>query len=464
MVVLRRKQAGICCVLIMALVITAGCAPAGEGSTSGAAGPGSSSVEAATKTDGDQTIYDCAGTRIGIPTQYLSQLIVSTDSAMSDNPEEGIGLISVREKASVEAAKTDFGEEEMGFLFSIQKLTRAGYEHYVCGGGDGCQAFARDGKYYYIFRTATDVQFYRSGGKIDTDSPDWKNWETLMDLGDTVQKDVMARNGLSAYSDQEFFSKEFTYSGNHAYVNYYPYVTVDGSKQEHETFVLSQPAGQGDGGIWCVERIYNEYGDVRPYYPSAELIGSFDVTAEEYYSRLQKECDAGSHADLLTPLGAAKWLVSTSGEYNDTPASSSLASVTAPDAAYMDTNQEISRYVSMLMGGRSVDPEALLACAGGFTPDSWGVLGRFFYGSDWWPPLQAALKNAALGENQELRDRDIIHLYQSYSKSDGPIAEGLAGILTIQREADQTVFDKALAGFADAEQAYIRSALTADQN
>ena len=463
MAILSIKQVTAVSLIVLALMMVTGCASAGGqsagSSAASAAQMESSAAGAAIETNGDMTVYDCGGIQIGIPTEYLDQLIVTTDFAPSNSAEEGTCLIAVNEKASVEAAKADFGEDIMGFLFRIEKLSQAGYEHYVCGGREGCDAFAKDGENYYICTTATDVQFYRSGGEIDTTSQEWKNWETLFDMGSTVRADMIARNGLTAYSDDQFFNKEFTYGGGHAYMKYCPYFTFDGTKREYQTLVLSQPVRQGEGGIWCVERFYDVYGYVYSYFPSTDIIGSDDVTAEEYYNRLQKECDAGSRSDILTPLGAAKWFVTNSGEYNDTPVDNSFETMNAPDTAYMNTNQQITSYVSTLHAGGKVNAENLLSCAGGFTSDNWGVLGRFNYGSDWWSPLQTALKNAAVGADQDLRDRDMIHLYLSYSKSDGPIAEGLTEILLIQHKADADVFDQVLTGFSDVEQESIRGVL-----
>lgn len=448
------------------LTVTSGCAAAGgQSAGSGASSvtqPQSSAPGASTgvnETDGDRTVYDCGGLRIGIPSQYLNQLIVKTDLTSSDAPAFGTRLILVSEKASVEAYRADTGEDGMGFLFSIEKLDQAGYEQYLCSGRDGREAFATDGGNYYIYTTPTDVQFYRSGGQLDLNSPDWKSWESLQELGDAVRTDMMTRNKLTTYSDNEFFSREYTYDGGHSYVKYYPYQSVDGTTQEYDILILSQPVRQGQGGIWCVERFYDEYGNLYPYFPGTDIMGSDDVTAEEYYAGVQKACDAGSRSDVLTPLGAAKWFAIHSGYYGVAPTDGSFQETDGLDTDYINTNKEILDYIPALLSGEKVDSMDLLSCMGGFTVDNWGVLGRSYYGSDWWPPLLAALKSAAVGDSQELRDRDMIHLYLSYSKTDGPIAEGLPEILRIQVKADGNAFEQALADFTAAQQESVRGVL-----
>jgi len=59
--------------------------------------------------------------------------------------------------------------------------------------------------------------------------------------------------------------------------------------------------------VWCVERVHFVYSEydwtvTQLVFPAALGI---DETAEAYYTRLQEECDAGGHAELLTPEGAA---------------------------------------------------------------------------------------------------------------------------------------------------------------
>jgi hypothetical protein len=428
------------------------------------------------------TVYDCKGVKIGLPTKYLDQLIVQTEFDSSEYDETfGLPLIRVSEKASVEAGKADGISEGVGWLFTIQRLTRAQYEQYICGDQSGRFAFAASGtngtgQYtapvydnYYVYSTATDVQFYRSGGEIDAQIDAWKNWEELNAMGDGVRADMISRNGLTAYSDDEFLKQDYTYDTAHAYVKYYPYDTFDGDKSQYDMLVLSQPtqsARPGKGSVWCVERWYDEFGNCYPYFPSFDVIEQENVTAAEYYNRLQQSCETGSGTDAemrqLTPLGAAEWFVTESGWYNDpNPTDESFAETDGLDTAYMAQNVQAEELVLDLKAGRAVSDDELLSCMGNFTTDTWGVLGRFLYGSDWWTPLKAALLKAAAGEQQDVRDQRLFHLYLSYSKTEGTIADGLKEVLSALYQASPVTFDQVLSNtFTAAEQAHIRGTLS----
>lgn len=467
-IILRIKRAVAFSCMLIVLVMATGCTSAGGQSAGGNVGspaqPETSTLGTTIDTKDNMTIYNCGGIQIGIQTEYLNQLIVKTEFASSDEASYETLLLTVNEKASVEAAKADSGEEFMGFLFGIERLTQAGYEQYISSDHSGREAFAKDGDNYYVYITPTDVQFCRSGDRIETESAYWQNWLTLLDMRSTVKADIISRNGLTPYDDEIFWNDEFTYSGEHIYVKYYPYFTFDGSKREYNTLVLSQPVRQGEGGIWCVERFYDVYGNIYVYFLGSDIIGSVDGTAEEYYDRIQTECDAGERNDVLIPLGAAEWFVLNSGYYNDTPTDGSFEETVSRNRAYTTTNKEVMGVIPTLLSGKEVESMKLLSCMGKMTFDNWGVLGRNLYGSDWWSPLRAALEAAAVGTNQDSRDGDMIRLYLSYSKTEGPIAEGLSEILLSQYKVDAEVFDKVLSGFSDAEQASIRGAVESVSN
>lgn len=439
------------------------------------------------KSTEEMTVYDCQGVKIGLPTKYVNQIIVQTEFDSSEYSETyGLPLIRVSEKASVEAGKADGISDGLGWLFSISRMTRAQYEQYICSdqsgrsafavsGTDGAGQYGNVGQYtapvydeYYVFSTATDVQFYSDDGEIDTQSEAWKNWEELCDMSDAVREDIISRNGLTAYSDGQFLYQDFTYDTAHAYVKYYPYYTFDGDKSQYDMLVLSQPtqsARPGKDSVWCVEQWYDEFGNRYLYFPSFDTIGAANITAAEYYNRLQQACDSGSGTDAemqqLTPLGAAQWFVTESGWYNDpNPAAGSFAKADGLDTAYTTQNVLVEQLVLDLMFKRTVDDETLLSCAEGFTADTWGVLVRNEYGSDWWTPLKAALLKAAVGEQQDFRDQRLLRLYLSYSKTEGTIADGLKDVLSALYQADQATFEKVLNDTCTAsEQARIRAAL-----
>lgn len=257
---------------------------------------------------GDVTVYDCGGVQIALPNRCLDQLTVQTEFS---GPDPGwTPLISVSETASMEAAEADWGDSGgMGFLFGFGIADQTLYEQILReGGGTGIEIFARDedGR-YYAQTFATDVRYYRGeNAPIGGEPEDWKTWEELNDLAPEVQADLIARNGLTPYSIQEFYEQEFTYDSAHVYLSYSTGSVFDG-KEESYTLVLSQPVRQGDGGIWCVERMADQSGRVYVWFPVSE-----DGPAEEYYAALQEECARGEQQDFLTPLGAARRFVKES--------------------------------------------------------------------------------------------------------------------------------------------------------
>ena len=387
---------------------------------------------------------------INIPEEYRDLLLVTTEFEETD--EHWISLLSVQEKASVEAMEKDYGSGAGGgFLFGISAMDQVGFEQFLQYDYSGCDVFARDETWYYAKTYPTDVQFYRSGDMFDTQSEDWKQWETLNALGDQVWQDFVDRNGLTAYSQWEVRNQPFTWEGDHAYAKYYTYHSFDGSKDQFDTLLLSQPAKQGEGGLWCVERFYDEYGSLYLYFPES------DVPAAEYYAALQAECDKGEHPELLTPLGAAKDFVANSGWYSDTPTDENVELTEGIDSDYSETNQRMSRVIaSLLVRPGEVTDQEVLDCIDAFRNDTWGVMGRRFYGSDWWPPLQEALENAAVGGGQADRDRSMMKFYLT---SYGRYADFIGGLLQTQQAADSETFQGVLEEFYPEQQEMLLAAM-----
>ena len=250
------------------------------------------------------TLYRCGEVEIALPSRYLPALTVKTGGEAENGFQP---LLSVYETASLEAAEADFGSSDgFGFLFGFAALTQAALEQYLCTLPTGMDIFAEDANFYYAYTYPTDVQYYRGGGEISTGSQDWANWQELNELGSEVQAGMIGRNNLQPYSTDAFFKQEFTYDGEHVYLNYYPNYTSGGDGQEFYTLTLSQPIRQGSGGIWCVERMADPNGSVYYYFPDS------GKPAYEYYEELQASCDAGENKELLTPLGAAKFFVKQS--------------------------------------------------------------------------------------------------------------------------------------------------------
>jgi beta-lactamase regulating signal transducer with metallopeptidase domain len=254
--------------------------------------------------DADQTLYDRAGFTVAIPDKYTDRLYIPDSFSESE-------LIKVYEKQSYEESRADWGEDSCGgFLFGILRYTQAQYEGYLFGDNSGLSFFAKDDTGYYGHSYATDVQFYRSDTDLYT-ADMFAPWNELSDAVDGILDDFVSRNNLTPYSDSEFWSREFTYDSDHVYRIYYPYyayqetAAAQGFSWEDVSYklVLSQPAAQGEAGIWCVERWYDSDGTVHCYFPSCD--GRTDLAAADYYAQLQSECDSGHRPKLLDPVQVA---------------------------------------------------------------------------------------------------------------------------------------------------------------
>ena len=400
-----------------------------------------------------ETVPEDKTLEIVLPEEYLDALIVTTEFPDTDPGSHRIPLLRVQERASVEALEKDYGTAEGGgFLFGIVQMDQAGLEEHLLNDYGGVWVFARKGDTYYAMTHPTDVQFYRSGGSIDIHSEDWAEWETLSALGHEVCEDMTRRNGLESFRTADLYDHTCTYEGNHAYAVYYPYHTFDGSTAEQYALVLSQPAKQGDGGIWCVERWYDEYGTCYLNFPGN------GISSTEYYASLQAECDSGASPGLLTPLGAAKAFVENSYWFSEEVTEENVALTEEIDSDYAEANRLMSSTVaSLLVRPEEVADREILRCVGSFTPDTWGVMGRNFYGSDWWSPLQEALERVAIGTtDQDYRTKCMM---QFYLTSYGHYRDFIGGILQTQYAADFVSFEAALAAFDNIDEEVIRNAL-----
>lgn len=304
--IVRYRKAGPAAIAMAALLAAAlcGCAliggaevsedPQGDQPSHAAVSDGNGGASPAAGSQ-DVTVYELRdGLALAVPNDIADRLLVFPASDDADRGNGVDDLIRVYEKQSYEECMADYGFED-GFLFSISRYSQAAYELYLASDGSGTQGFARDGDTYYMYHYATDVQFYRS--EIDVYNDDvmapWRELEAR--VGD-VLADFVARNGLSAHSDSEFFDREFTYDGEHVYARY-----INSNWTVSMSMTLSQPVRQGEGGIWCVERWHDDnYGNL--YYV---MPGNGVETSAEYYQRLQAEADAGQHPELLDPQQAA---------------------------------------------------------------------------------------------------------------------------------------------------------------
>ena len=94
-----------------------------------------------------------------------------------------------------------------------------------------------------------------------------------------------------------------SYEGNHVVVEFLL------STGETARLLLSQPARQGETGIWCVERWMDGNGSV--YYSDPQAASS----TVYYYEELQKEADNGHRTGLLDPEQVAyEYIIETLGQ------------------------------------------------------------------------------------------------------------------------------------------------------
>lgn len=385
-----------------------------------------------------------------IPEEYLDLLIVDTEPGDAD--EHWVSLLTVHEKASVEAAEAEWGDGAgTGFLFGLCALDQIAFEQFLQYDMAGTFVFAKGGGWYYAKTFATDVQYYRAGRELDTKSEDWATWTELNALGETVCQDFLTRNGLEAFTALDLQTASFTWEGEHAYAQYYEYYGVDGSRDEFCTLLLSQPVKQGEGGIWCVDRTYDLYG-----YQYLNF-GPEDVAAADYYEALQAECDAGLHPELLTPLGAARAYVTETSWLSGEATDENLILVDRLDTEYIEVNQKISQLLAALMWRpEEVSEQEILDTIGSFRSDTWGVMGRRNYGPDWWGPLQEALERVAVGDVQAERDIAMMHIFLT---AYGLYAKFIGQQLLAQRDADPDAFLTALKDFNPQYQVAILAAV-----
>lgn len=393
----------------------------------------------------DVTVYDCGGLNAALPSEYLDLLRVDTDFPGAE--ESWRPLISVYEKASYEAAMEDFGGGG-GFLFGFLVMDQAAFEQHISSDGSGIDVFATDGEQYYAYTYPTDVQFYRRDAESVPDHPDWPVWETLCELGPQVREDFLTRNNLQSFSVQDFLG-QLDGGGDHVVLKYYPYFAKDGDARIYDQLLLHQPARQGAGGLWAVDQWLDVWGSQYLYFPDS------GKPAAEHYAELQEACDAGEYPELLTPAGAAAAFVTD--YFGHETAEGSFEEAREVDYAYMERNARLQELILDLeFRPEDVRDMDLLSCVGEASADNWGALGRHMYGSDWFDPLMDAVAKAAMGEDQQDRDRAVMAFLLATRDARTDFRTPLSGVLRAQADADPDAFTAALAELSEEDQTYIQ--------
>ena len=242
----------------------------------------------------DAVLYEL-GDRLtlAIPTDIAEEILVE----FSDEEEQEPNFPYIYHRASYEAGIEDFGSPA-GFLFKLFRYDQVEYEqsYLAANGGTGQIIFARNDQWYYGMGVPTDVQFYTGGNEIDTSSPEYQRWEYILSRITDIQADFADRNGLTRYDASADLERPFLWEGEHRYV---ACRSADGAISL--TLLLSQPAKQGDGGIWCVEGSFEKQYEVW----NRELPTGIQIPAAEYYADLQAQVDEGHRPGLLDPVQAA---------------------------------------------------------------------------------------------------------------------------------------------------------------
>ena len=238
----------------------------------------------------DYYTLNADGVNIPVPYEYMS--------------EKKLTIITGNDEAIITFYYTpEHDRSRYGEILRLYRFSAGEYERRVLAGNivGNMTALATDGEDYYAMSLPTDV----TGDPMD---------ETFAEVTKATRETVMELfakvNGFEVLDVSEFYAREYTYDSEHKFVRYYPYGK---STNFFYTIVLSQPAKQGDVGIWCVERWYSMSHAIstplvgaQPSDAVAVVSGNIhivfpdsgDLSAKEYYARLQEEYENGEHPDL----------------------------------------------------------------------------------------------------------------------------------------------------------------------
>ena len=181
----------------------------------------------------------------------------------------------------------DYNTEWGGWMLDVARYTPVEFEqaYYTWDQIGGASYLGRDTDWYYVCLTPTDVNF------------DPEHYEDYQSTGAellTWLEGLADGAGLTPMEEDLFFqrvSMNLSYQeGEHYTVLYYPYYGMSGYEDQADTvytLILSQPVTQGESGIWCVDRWYDDAGNKHLVIPES------GQTMDEYYAGLQAACDEG---------------------------------------------------------------------------------------------------------------------------------------------------------------------------
>ena len=193
----------------------------------------------------------------------------------------------------------DYNTEWGGWMLDVARYTPVEFEqaYYTWDQIGGASYLGRDTDWYYVCLTPTDVNF------------DPEHYEDYQSTGAellTWLEGLADGAGLTPMEEDLFYqrvSMNLSYpEGEHYTVLYYPYYGMSGYEDQADTvytLILSQPVTQGESGIWCVDRWYDDAGNKHLVIPES------GQTMDEYYAGLQAACDEGHRPGLLDPMQVA---------------------------------------------------------------------------------------------------------------------------------------------------------------
>ena len=247
--------------------------------------------------------------------QFVSNLAVQTEervsleSGLAALPAELADKVVVVEKNDLKSYSSgilatyyyapDYNTEWGGLLLQVGRYSQVGFEqsYYSWELTGGWAYLGRSGDWYYACHSPTDVNF----------NPD--HYGDYQATGAALMawlEELAAGAGLTPMEEDSFYQRVngvLSYPhGEHLRVSYRPYYGLSGYEEVADTvytLVLSQPATQGERGIWCVDRWMDQNGTRYLVVPET------DQPMDDYYAALQDACDAGERPDLLDPVAVA---------------------------------------------------------------------------------------------------------------------------------------------------------------
>lgn len=225
-----------------------------------------------------------------LPAELADKVVVT---GPGDVTEDGSGVLATYYYAP------DYNTEWGGLLLQVGRYSQVGFEqsYYSWELTGGWAYLGRSGDWYYACHSPTDVNF----------DPD--HYGDYHDTGAALMawlEGLAGGAGLTPMEEDTFYQRVngvLSYPhGEHLRVSYRPYYGLSGYEEVADTvytLVLSQPAIQGERGIWCVDRWMDQNGTRYLVVPET------DQPMDDYYAALQISCDAGDRPDLREPAAVA---------------------------------------------------------------------------------------------------------------------------------------------------------------